>query len=201
MEQINTFWNWFRDNQQEILNLTNESDQVFTHHLYWLNELLTNYCSALELFLILPTADRQKPELIITTKDPVHYHSVSALVEHAPRLPKWKIVSLQLPATSEDFLDNVMLDVTLKTEGSTVVHEPNMNSIFVIRLRTYTIICNMGCADDAIAYCAHSILRWPLHNELSFVQVKDGERMAGSLFRYYEMCFYVDTVNFRKSLI
>ena len=204
MEQINTFWNWFRDNNNEIFNLTTDSDYNITHHLCWLNEFLIDFCPKLYLILILPANKEMKAELIVSSEDPALYHCASVLVEHAPKVVKWKYITLQLPqalkATSAtDTKFNTIKDVDLKSgdsENITAFHQP---TYLIISFRSYTIICKAENVDDALLYLTHQLLKCNTNLELTFVEIERDATTQTDLTHFRELQFHIDHINHARN--
>ena len=94
MKSINTFWNWFQDNNQTIKNLSNETTKSQKNICFWLNKHLGYYCKGLDFIIVFPKKENEKAELIITANgNPEYFNQVVELVNHAPLLKHWKFTA------------------------------------------------------------------------------------------------------------
>ena len=85
MRKINTFWNWFQDNNQTIKNLSNETSKNQKHICFWLNRHLGYYCKELDFIIVFPKKEKEKAELIITANgNPEYFNQVVELINQAP---------------------------------------------------------------------------------------------------------------------
>jgi hypothetical protein len=64
MRAINTFWNWFQDNNKTIQNLINETPKNQKHISFWINKNLGYYCKEIDFILVFPNNNKSK---LITT--------------------------------------------------------------------------------------------------------------------------------------
>ena len=103
MRKINTFWNWFQDNNQTIKNLINETPKTQKHLYFWLNRHLGYYCKELDFLIIFPKKEKEKAELIITANgNPNFFSQVTELIKKAPALRHWKFTAFIQPTDSID---------------------------------------------------------------------------------------------------
>jgi hypothetical protein len=87
MKKINTFWNWFQDNNQKIKNIHNETPKNQKHLFFWLNKHLHYYCKEIDFIIAFPKKPTNKATLIITANgNPVYFKQVEELIANAPRL-------------------------------------------------------------------------------------------------------------------
>jgi hypothetical protein len=85
MRAINTFWNWFQDNNQTIQNLINETPKNQKHISFWINKNLSYYCKEIDFMIVFPKIGNTKSELIITANNnPEYFNQVIDLVDNAP---------------------------------------------------------------------------------------------------------------------
>ena len=103
MRKINTFWNWFQDNNQTIKNINNETTENQEHILFWTNKHLGYYCKEIDFIIIFPNASKDKTEFIITANgNPEYFNQVIALIDNAPKLKAWKFTAVLLPSHSRE---------------------------------------------------------------------------------------------------
>ena len=85
MKKINTFWNWFQDNNQTIKNLINETPVNQKHISFWINKNLNYYCKEIDFILVFPK-NNNKSELILTANgNPNLFEQVVNLVDNSPQ--------------------------------------------------------------------------------------------------------------------
>ena len=103
MRKINTFWNWFQDNNQTIKNLINETPKTQKQLYFWLNRHLGYYCKELDFLIIFPKKEKEKAELIITANgNPNYFSQVTELINKAPALRHWKFTAFIQPTENID---------------------------------------------------------------------------------------------------
>jgi hypothetical protein len=131
MRKINTFWNWFQDNNQTIKNLFNETPNNQKQICYWLNKQLGYYCKELDFMIVLPKKENQKAELIITAKgNPEYFSQVIKLIDKAPVLRYWKFTAFIQP--TENRQNNRWFRRAIHIPGNNHKNQPN--KIFAISL-------------------------------------------------------------------
>jgi hypothetical protein len=92
------FWEWFKRNNKEYLDLNNKSKKEAT---YWLNELNTHlraYYKFFEYSVSLPNDGKGLPKLTVTVNGrAMHFKKVDDFVATAPEIPGWQIGALEDP--------------------------------------------------------------------------------------------------------
>ncbi|MBO9204772.1 MULTISPECIES: hypothetical protein [Niastella] len=101
------FWEWFKRNNKEYLDLNNKTKKEAT---YWLNELnahLRAYYKFFEYRISLP--DKGIPNLTITVSGKaMHFKKVDLFVATAPEIAGWQISALEDPMPIEFLLEKHM---------------------------------------------------------------------------------------------
>ena len=99
------FWEWFKRNNKEYLDLNNKSKKETT---YWLNELnahLRAYYKFFEYTLVLPNNGGIPIFTITVHGKAAHFDKVEKLVAVAPEIPGWSIQALEEPRAIDFFLE------------------------------------------------------------------------------------------------
>jgi len=109
MKKINTFWNWFQDNNQTIKNCSNETPENQKKILFWLDKNLKYYGKEIGFMLVLPKKPSEKAEFIITAiGNPDNFRKVIDLVDSAPKLRTWKFSAFIKPSEEiEELMNNL----------------------------------------------------------------------------------------------
>jgi hypothetical protein len=146
MRKINTFWNWFQDNNQTIKNGINETIEKQEHILFWVNKHLGYYCKEIEFIIIFPNASKDKTEFIITANgNPEHFNQVIDLIDNAPKLKTWKFTAVLLPSLADRRNSHIFSDITLKSNDSKFLsldYNENAKKVnMFIHLKSKKIIC------------------------------------------------------------
>ena len=122
MRKINTFWNWFQDNNQTIKNFINETPKSQKQISHWIKHRLGFYSKELDYMIIFPKKPTEKTELIITANgNPEYFTRVTELIKHAPVLKHWKFTAFIQPTVHiEKIIDGldepyVFQEITIKT--------------------------------------------------------------------------------------
>jgi hypothetical protein len=98
MKKINTFWNWFQDNNQTIKNLISETPENKKDILFWLNKHLHYYCKEIDFIIVFPKKPTDKNKLIIAANgNPAYFKQVVDLIDNAPRLRTWIFIAFIQP--------------------------------------------------------------------------------------------------------
>lgn len=106
------FWEWFKRNNQEFLDIKTKSKKEVT---YWLNELNTHlraYFKCLKYAIEWPP---QQPARLIITVDgnARHFKKADALVAKAPAIPGWVIQSLDPPRPVDFMLEPLIMETNI----------------------------------------------------------------------------------------
>ena len=147
MRKINTFWNWFQDNNQTIKNGINETIEKQEHILFWINKQLGYYCKEIDFIIIFPNTTEDKTEFTITCNgNPEYVNQVIALIDNAPKLRAWKFTAILLPSQVERRDIPIFSDITLKSNDSKFLsldYYENAKKVNIfIHLKSIKIICN-----------------------------------------------------------
>jgi|GEM_PF-2453124 len=99
------FWEWFKRNNKEYLDLNNKTKKEAA---YWLNELnahLRAYYKFFEYTLVLP-GNNSAPKLTVTVHGKaMHFKKVETFVAAAPEIPGWCFHALEEPRAIDFFLE------------------------------------------------------------------------------------------------
>lgn len=95
MNQITSFWNYFKQNNFVFLLMTEIPREELTKHFTELNNILRLFNKDLDLII---KNDKNKSELIITANgNPYLFKEVELLVHYAPVVERWKITAFLQP--------------------------------------------------------------------------------------------------------
>ena len=161
MKKINTFWNWFQDNNQTIQNLINEIPKNQKHISFWINNNLSYYCREIDFVIVLSKNGNIKSELILTANgNPKYFNQVIDLVDNAPNLKNWKFTAFIQPTERiEEImkgLDDLYIfhEMTLKASELTflpVEYDEVSNKVeIVVFLKSYNLYCDTKTLQQAI---------------------------------------------------
>ncbi|MFV8351750.1 hypothetical protein [Flavobacterium sp. XS2P14] len=152
MKKINTFWNWFQDNNKTIQNLINEIPKNQKHICFWINKNLSYYCKEIDFIIVFPKNGNTKSELIITANgNPEYFNQVIDLIDNAPQLKNWKFTAFIQPTERIDkIIDGfdepyIFHEITLKASELKFKYldfDENTNKWdIIIFLKNYTLQC------------------------------------------------------------
>ncbi|CAD0006045.1 hypothetical protein [Flavobacterium salmonis] len=207
MRKINTFWNWFQDNNQTIKNLSSENPKNQKHICFWLNRHLGFYCKELDFMIVLPKEEKQKAELIITANgNPEYFEQVVQLVNNATVLRNWKFTAFIQPTENiEKIIEGldepyVFPEITIKS--SKIKFQPlnydeeSKKLDIIIYLKNYNIHCCTKTWQQAIYIILQDVLgeKSP-HQNINFVQLAKMPKQVEELIELYELQFYIDEIN------
>jgi hypothetical protein len=220
MRKINTFWNWFQDNNKTIQNGIYETPKNQIHIIYWLSKNLSYYCEELDFIILFPKNNTDKTELIITANGKVEYFGqVINLVDNAPLLRKWKFTAF-LQSTEKinkiiNGLDQpyIIQELTLQSNESKFLpidYNPKTNKIgTMIFLKDYNLYCNTKTLEQAIFIILQNI---PGENilvqNISLIQLpcvsytKSSKETTENeeLIHLFELEYYLDRCNQNSNL-
>ena len=205
MKKINTFWNWFQDNNQTIKNLINETSKNQKHISFWINKNLGYYCKEIDFMIVFPKIGNTKSELIITANgNPAYFNQVIQLIDSAPILKNWKFTALIQPLEDiekvMDGLDTpyIFKDITLKTSELKFLPINNKENIrkldIIIFFKQFNIHCNNQTLNQVIYIILQDLL-----GEKSFYQNIDLIHLAQMpdneehLIYLYDLQSYIET--------
>lgn len=207
MRKINTFWNWFQDNNQTIKNLFNENQKTQKQISFWLSRQLSFYCKELDFILIIPKKENQKNELIITANGkPEYFIQVIQLINNAPALKHWKFTAFIKPTKIIDEIINrldetyILKEITIKKNEIKflpITYEKGSKILDVhVYLKNYNIHCNTKKWHQVIyIILQESLKEKALSQNINFVKLAKMPNQAEEPIELYEMQFYIDEVN------
>jgi hypothetical protein len=220
MRKINTFWNWFQDNNKTIQNGIYETPKNQIHIIYWLSKNLSYYCEELDFIILFPKNNADKTELIITANGNIEYFGqVINLVDNAPLLRKWKFTAF-LQSTEKinkiiNGLDQpyIIQELTLQSNKSkflTIDYNPKTNKIgTIIFLKSYNLYCDTKTLKQAIFIILQNIAGESiLSQNISLIQLPYSSNIKASnkfsdneeLIHLYELENYLDRCNQNSNL-
>ena len=206
MRKINTFWNWFQDNNQTIKNLKNETVNNQKQICYWISKHLGYYSKELDFMIVFPKKENQKTELIITANgNPGYFNQVEELINNAPELKHWKFTAFIQPTSNiEDIIKGldepyVFQEITIKTSEIKFLplhYDTKIKKLdIIIYLKNYTINCNTKTWQQAIYIILQDVLgEIALYQNINFIQLAQLSNPTEDLIELYELQFYIDTI-------
>lgn len=216
MRKINTFWNWFQDNNKTIQNLINEIPQNQKHITFWMNKNL-GYCSKeIDFIIIFPKKNTDKTELIITANgNPDYFGQVINLVDKAPLLRKWKFTAFIQPTERINEIINGLDEPYMFKEISLKASDPKFLSLdydektakydIIVFLKNYNLYCDTKTLKQAIfIILQNSIAENSQFQNINFVQLARPNNREQSqelpnnieeLIELYELQLYIDSLN------
>ena len=205
MKKINTFWNWFQDNNQTIKNLINETPKNQKHISFWIDKHLGYYCKELDFIIMFPKNNTGKTELIITANgNPEYFNHVIQLIDKAPILKNWKFTAFIQPTEDIDkFIDKldnpyVFQDITIK--ASEIMFSPlncdeNLKKFdIIVYLKNYNIHCDTKTWRQALFIIMQDIFGEKyLYRHINFVHLAQMPDNEDDLIYLYDLQSYIDT--------
>ena len=127
------FWEWFKRNNKEYLELNKKSKKEAA---YWLNELNAHLRAYFKFFgYSLALQEKQVSTLTITVHGKTaHFKKVEALVATAPDIPGWRITALEDPKPIDFMLEKQIEEVDVHPDElyfSILGEEPGGTAIMV----------------------------------------------------------------------
>lgn len=213
MRKINTFWNWFQDNNQTIKKLISETPIKQKQICYLLNKRLGYYCKELDFMIVFPKKENQKTELIITANgNPDYFNQVIKLINNAPVLKHWKFTAFIQPAENiEKIIDGidepyVFQEITLKTSEIKFLpldYDTDSKKLnIIIYLKNYNIHCCTKTWQQIIYIILQDLLgEKSLYQNINFVELAQLLEHKDNEFIYlYELQFYLDEININPNI-
>ncbi len=206
MRKINTFWNWFQDNNQTIKNLSNETPKNQKHICFWLNRHLGYYSKDLDFMIVFPKKENQKTELIITANgNPDYFNQVIELINKAPVLRNWKFTAFIQPTENIDKiiegLDDpyVIQELTIKTNKAKFLpldyYTDSKKLDIIIYLKDYNIHCCTKTWQQVIYVIRQDLLvEKSLYQNINFVQLAKMPKQIDELIELYDLQYYIDEI-------
>ena len=205
MKSINTFWNWFQDNNQTIKNLINETPKNQKHISFWINKNLSYYCKEIDFMIVFPKKENSKAEfIIIANGNPNYFNQVITLVDNAPVLKSWKFTAFIQPTAEIDKIINgldepyIFQDVVLKISDLKFkplqYNENNEKMDIIIFLKNYNLFCDTKTVRQAIYIILQDLLGEKIvYQKISLVQLAQMPQKNEELIEFYELQHYLDT--------
>jgi hypothetical protein len=207
MKKINTFWNWFQDNNQSIKNILSEIPKNQKHLFFWLNKHLHYYCKEIDFVIAFPKKPMDKTRLIITANgNPEYFKQVVDLIDNAPRLRTWIFVAFIQPMEDIekmiDKLDNpyVFKDIKIKASGIMFLplnYDENCKKFdIMVYLKNYNIHCNTKTWKQAIFIIMQDIFGEKyVYQHINFVQLAQMPDNNEELIHLYDFQMFLDILN------
>jgi hypothetical protein len=212
MKKINTFWNWFQDNNQTIKNLINETPKNQKHISFWINKNLSYYCKEIDFMIVFPNNNNNnnnnnKSELILTANgNPEYFNHVINLVDNAPELKNWKFTAFIQPTERIDEimkgLDEpyIFHEITLKASELTFLpieyHEISHKFDLVVFLKSYNLYCDTKTLQQAIFVIMQDIVgEKSLYQNINFVQLAQVPENKEGLIHLCDFQLFLDNLN------
>ena len=206
MRKINTFWNWFQDNNQTIKNIFNETPKNQKHISFWLNKNLSYYCKEIDFMIVFPinNNNNNKSELILTANgNPEYFNHVIDLVENAPQLKNWIFTTFIQPMERIDELMKglddpyIFHEITLKASELTFLpleyHELSHKVDIVVFLKSYNLYCDTKTLQQAIFIIMQDIVgEKSLFQNINFVQLAQMPDKNEELIHLYDFQMFLD---------
>jgi hypothetical protein len=207
MRAINTFWNWFQDNNQTIKNLINETPKNQKHISFWINKNLNYYCKEIDFMIVFPKVGNTKSELIITANgNPEYFNQVIDLVDNAPQLKSWKFTAFIQPTDRIDKIIEgfdepyIFHEITLKASELKFLtldyHEETQKFDIIVFLKNYNLYCDTKTLEQAIFIIMQDILgENSLFQNINFVQLAQMPDNNEELIHLYDFLMFLDILN------
>jgi hypothetical protein len=209
MKKINTFWNWFQDNNQNIKNILSETPKNQKHLFFWLNKHLHYYCKEIDFIIAFPKKPMDKTQLIITANgNPEYFKQVVDLIDKAPRLRTWFFLAFIRPKEDIDKiidkLDDpyIFQDITIK--ASEIMFTPlncdeNCKKFdIMVYLKNYNIHCNTKTWRQAIFMIMQDIFGEKyVYEHINFVQLAQIPDNDDHLIHLYDFQMFIDILNLK----
>jgi hypothetical protein len=207
MRKINTFWNWFQDNNQTIKNLINETQKMQKHLYFWLHRHLGYYCKELDFIIIFPKKEKEKAELIITANgNPEYFAQVTELINKAPALRHWKFTAFIQPTENIDKIiegldePHIFQEITIKTSEIKFLplnYDDQTKKLDIkVYLKNFKIYCNTKTWEQAIYIIIQDLLgEKSVYQNINFVQLAQMPSDNNDLIELHELQFYLDDIN------
>jgi hypothetical protein len=206
MKKINTFWNWFQDNNQTIQNLINETPKNQKHISFWINKNLGYYCKEIDFMIVFQKNGNTKSELIITANgNPEYFNQVIDLVDNAPQLKNWKFTAFIQPTERIDkIIDGfdepyIFQEITLKASELKFLtlnyHEKTQKFDIIVFSKNYHLYCHTKTLEQAIFIIMQDILgENSLFQNINFVQLAQMPDNEENLIYLYDLQMYIDNL-------
>jgi hypothetical protein len=205
MKKINTFWNWFQDNNQRIKNSCNESPEKQKEILFWLGKNLSYYCREIDFIIVFSKKENSKTEFIVTANGSSNYfQQVTLLIDNAPRLRTWKFTAFLMPTEQINKVIEelekpyIIRENTLKAKNLNFIaldhdHETHKFEI-QIYLKNYNLLCNTKTLSQVICIISQNqMTQESLSQNSNFVQLAQVPDIAQNGIKLHELQYYLDS--------
>ncbi|OQP62225.1 hypothetical protein [Niastella populi] len=138
------FWEWFKRNNKEYLDLNNKSKKERSYWLHELNAHLRAYYKFFEYSMALP--EKGIARLTITVNGrAMHFKKVDLFVATAPEIPGWSITALEEPMPVEFLLEKQMGEAGVDPAEFSFSFDGNDTEL------AHVIVYHPLCGDDNAA--------------------------------------------------
>jgi hypothetical protein len=192
MRAINTFWNWFQDNNQTIQNLINETPKNQKHILFWINKHLGYYCKEIDFLIVFPKNGNTKSKLIITANGNITYfRQVADLIDNAPQLRNWKFTA---------FIQSIQKinQIINELEQPYIIQED-----IIIFVKNYHLYCDTKTLEQAIFIIMQDQrVGSSLYININFVQLKQLPKnydLVRDFIHLYEFEIHLDKYRLKQN--
>jgi hypothetical protein len=205
MKKINTFWNWFQDNNQTIKKIINETPENQKHILFWLGKNLSYYCREIDFIIVFPKKENSKTEFIVTANGSSNYfQQVTLLIDNAPRLRTWNFTAFLMPTEQINQIIEelekpyIIPEITLKAAKLHFLaldydEETHKFEIWIC-LKSYNLLCNTKTLSQAICITIQNqMTQESVSQNSSFVQLAQLPDKEHSLIKLHELQYYLDS--------
>lgn len=205
MKKINTFWNWFQDNNQRIKNSCNESPEKQKEILFWLGKNLSYYCREIDFIIVFPKKENSKTEFIVTANGSSNYfQQVTLLIDNAPRLRTWKFTAFLMPTEQINKVIEelekpyIIRENTLKAKNlnfTTLDHDHETHKFEIqISLKNYNLLCNTKTLSQVICIILQKqMTQESLSQNSNFVQLAQLPDIAQNGIKLQDLQYYLDS--------
>jgi len=206
MKKINTFWNWFQDNNQTIKKSINETIQNQEHILFWINKHLGYYCKEIDFMIVFPSDPKDKTEFIITSNgNPEYFQQVIALIDNAPKLKTWKFSAVLLPSQAERRDSHIFPDIILKSSDSKFhsmdYNENTKKANIFIHLKNHKILCNTKTLNQVTSLLSQDQLgEIIVDKNITLVQLPQKPPENTDRIQLYDLEIHIDILNRQSNL-
>ena len=205
MKKINTFWNWFQDNNQRIKNSCNESPKQQKEILFWLGKNLSYYCREIDFIIVFPKKENSKTEFIVTANgNSDYFQQVTFLIDNAPRLRTWKFTAFLMPTEQINKVIEelekpyIIRENTLKAKNlnfTALDHDHETHKFEIqIYLKNYILLCNTKTLSQVICIILQNqMTQESLSQNSNFVQLAQLPDIAQNGIKLQDLQYYLDS--------
>jgi hypothetical protein len=204
MKKINTFWNWFQDNNQRIKNVINENSENQKHITFWISKNLSYYCKEIDFMIVYPKNSNEKTEFIITANgNPNFFQQVVNLIDNAPQLRTWKFTAFIQPTERIDEMINdrddpyIFQEFTLKASELKFLplqfQEESNKLDIIVYLKNYNLYCHTKTLQQAIFVILQDLVgEKSVYQNINLVQLAQEKEEQEGVIKLYDLQKYLD---------